>query len=87
MAVRRLAGVDRVAMVAGQPLRQLDPERNGAFVIAAALGKHRQLTVGLRAKFGGKAEVEGFRAGSVCSIRIAAALQKPRETQEIDVMT
>ena len=66
----------RVVRVAGRIGSQLVPERGGLVVFAAAFCEERQFAAGLRAKFGGQAEVEGLCAGVVCAIALAALVQE-----------
>src|SRR5712692_4704135 len=81
-----LAGVDGILLAGGPISGQLVPQQRGLLVIAAALGEQCQIAAGLGAKLGRKTTMERSRAGSVCTIGIAAALQKPRQAKKIEAI-
>src|SRR6266478_7851502 len=75
-----LAGVNAVVRIGHNFL----PEFRGAGVLAAALGHQRQVAARLGAKFRGQTNLQRVRTGGMCAIRIAPALEKTREAEEIE---
>src|SRR6266567_3033792 len=74
------ASVDAVVRIGHNFL----PEFRGAGMLTSPLGHQRQVAARPRAKLGRQPHFEGLSAGGMCAIRIAPALEKTREAEEIE---
>ena len=65
---------------------EFEPKGGSGGMIAAAFGKHREVMMSARAKFGGQTQIERLRARDVGAIGIAPPFEESRKAEKIEAV-